>query len=92
MDTTRARSNRREGHDLDFEAILEAVRAAVFVVNVSGNIELVNRELVRLTGWSPSDVLGRPVDVLVPSPSRCRRSNGAAFDAEVISSPVLLDH
>jgi diguanylate cyclase (GGDEF)-like protein len=80
----------REDRAWDFAAILDAVPAALFVAGPDRTIRLVNHALVRLTGWAPSDLVGRPVDQLVPAPSRCRRADGTTFEAEVARSPVLL--
>ena len=99
MDTTRAdrartvaSSPRRQFPVSDVAAVLEAVPVAMLVVDVEGAIEFANPEFQRLTGWSASEIVGCPVQEVVPSTTRCRRADGSSFQAEVVSSPVLLDH
>ena len=49
-----------------FEAFLEASPDAIVVVNQHGSILLVNGHTEHLFGYERADLVGRPVDVLVP--------------------------
>lgn len=73
------------------ETFFDAVPIAALVASSDRRIELVNRELLSLTGWSRAALVGRGLDELLPSTSRCVRLDGSSFPAEVRSSPVLLD-
>lgn len=44
----------------------------LLIVDTSGVIHFVNRALSRMTGYEPEDLLGRPVEVLVPERVRPR--------------------
>jgi len=49
---------------------LEASPAAMVVVNRAGLIELVNSQAGRLFGWDREQLVGQPIDLLVPEPAR----------------------
>ncbi len=50
--------------------LVEAVPDAIVGVNACGVIVLVNSQAERLFGYEPGALLGRPVEILVPPPSR----------------------
>jgi PAS domain S-box-containing protein len=54
-----------------FTAVLEVVPDAVFIVAEDGRVVAVNNQAEALTGYGRSDLVGRPVEMLVP-----RRSAG----------------
>lgn len=49
---------------------LEASPAAMVVVNRAGLIELVNSQAGRLFGWDREQLVGQPIDLLIPEPAR----------------------
>lgn len=46
--------------------IIEAAPNGVVIVDDSGSIVLVNQELERMFGYSRSDLIGRPIEALIP--------------------------
>jgi protein-histidine pros-kinase len=48
------------------QQLLEQAPEALVVIDATGTIELVNRRAEALSGWSREDLLGQPLDVLVP--------------------------
>ena len=49
-----------------FEGVLESAPDSIIMVNAVGMITLVNSQLERLTGYQRAEVLGKPVELLVP--------------------------
>jgi PAS domain S-box-containing protein len=56
-----------------FRALLESAPDAMVIVNQAGEIVLVNAQAERMFGYSRRELLGQPVEVLVPS--KYRRSH-----------------
>jgi len=54
----------------EFRRALDAVPDAVVLVDHAGRMILVNSETEHLFGYTPDELLGRPIDVLVPVPLR----------------------
>jgi PAS domain S-box-containing protein len=59
----------REAH---FRALLEAAPDAVVITDSEGRIVLVNMQTERLFGYARKDVVGQPVEILVPDHLRAR--------------------
>ena len=59
----------------DAAAVVDAIPSAVVIVDADGRIALVNAATVELTGFDANDLVGRPVEVLVP-PSRAATHRG----------------
>src|SRR5438309_870441 len=47
-------------------AVVESAPSGMVMIDHAGRIELVNREAERLFGYSRQELLGKPIDVLVP--------------------------
>jgi protein-histidine pros-kinase len=69
-----------------FRGLLESAPDAMVVVDAEGRIGLVNAQVERLFGYSREDLLGKPVDVLVPERFRGKH---AAHRGGYIREPKL---
>ncbi|HEV2749159.1 MAG TPA: PAS domain S-box protein [Gemmatimonadales bacterium] len=58
--------------DVRFRAVVEAVPSGVVMVDREGKIVLVNREIERMFGYLRAELLGRPIETLVPDELRAR--------------------
>jgi PAS domain S-box-containing protein len=52
--------------EADIAAVLDAAPDGILVVDRSGVIQLANREVGRLFGYQPIELLGQPMEVLIP--------------------------
>ena len=50
--------------------VIEAMPDGVVIVNLDGEMILVNRELERMHGYSRAELLGQPVEMLLPEAIR----------------------
>jgi PAS domain S-box-containing protein len=57
--------------DATYRALFAAAPDGVLVVD-GGTIVLVNSQVARLTGWDQTELLGQPIEVLVPEAARAR--------------------
>jgi PAS domain S-box-containing protein len=62
------------GDDAVFQSLLESAPDAMVIVNEVGTIVLVNSQTERLFGYLREELLGQPVEVLVPSRFRTLHS------------------
>jgi PAS domain S-box-containing protein len=65
-------------------ALLDASPQAIFAVNAAGTIAWVNRTAVKMFGYEPPELLGQPLDILVPDSDRKRHS---AHHANFFANP-----
>ncbi|MGB5892603.1 MAG: PAS domain S-box protein [Ignavibacteriaceae bacterium] len=49
---------------------IEASPVAMAIVNSTGTIDLVNKETESLFGYNRKDLVGKPIDILIPIPNR----------------------
>jgi PAS domain S-box-containing protein len=59
-------------HETITNAVFEGNPDGLVVVNELGTIAMVNESLERMTGYTRRDLVGRPVEILVPEGSRER--------------------
>lgn len=69
------RQEARRTSDRKFRDLLESAPDAMVIVNENGLIVLINTQTVRLFGWKHDELLGKPVETLVPQ--RFRRAHPA---------------
>jgi formate hydrogenlyase transcriptional activator len=68
-----------------FEAAIEASPTGVLVVSLDGSIMLVNRLLERQFGYGRGELVGQPVDVLVPEALLAIRAAHREGDAQALA-------
>src|SRR5579872_643757 len=85
-------SNDRELVAADFyRALIDAAPDAVVVVDQRGIIVLANRRCVALLGWAQADLVGRPLEVLVPPELRdLHVKDRAAYSAKPRTRPMAM--
>jgi diguanylate cyclase (GGDEF)-like protein/PAS domain S-box-containing protein len=73
----------RDESDVLFRAMFQGAADVIIVVDRDGIIAMANAACARLLGHSPASLLGKPVEVLVPS----RFNRHARFRAEFAANP-----
>jgi PAS domain S-box-containing protein len=79
------------GHFPDgaYREVLAAAPDGVVVAGKDGIILLANSEISRMTGWTHDELIGQPIEVLVPVPFRARHvGNRDNFAAQPRSRPM----
>ena len=49
-----------------YRGLLEAAADSIILVNEQGNIELVNKTVTKMFGFTPEELLGKPVEAMLP--------------------------
>jgi len=65
LETNRDISQRKQEEE-KFRNLLESAPDAIVIVNTSGGIQLVNVQAEKLFGYSREELIGQPVEILVP--------------------------
>ncbi len=80
----RARRTDRERGEADrrFSALIESAPDGMVIVDAAGTIVLVNARAVAMFGYAREELVGRPVDVLVPEAVRARHAGHRAVFAD----------
>ena len=77
------RANRRDQQETTFRALLEAAPDAIAAVDGEGNIVFVNARTEVLFGYAKDEMLGKPVELLVPQRFRANHTqHRKAFSAD----------
>jgi PAS domain S-box-containing protein len=86
IDLARRRSQKR------FEALLESAPDAVVIVGPEGEIVLVNEQTEKLFGYDREDLLGQPVELLMPERFRDRhRPHRSTYFQDPRTRPMGID-
>ena len=72
--------------DLQFKLVVESAPSGMLMVRQDGTISLVNAQIERMFGYSRDELLGRPVDLLLPEHLRQQHS---VQRVEFLASPSL---
>jgi PAS domain S-box-containing protein len=76
-------------HQSPLEDLLEAVPDATILVDFNGHIAFLNQSAERLFGYERSELVGEPVEVLVPEELRARHSaHRDAYAAQLTTRPM----
>jgi len=67
---------------IDYEQLVRGCGEAVVVTDLDGSIVLWNAAATRVFGFSESEALGRPLDLIVPERLRARHNEGYAKTAK----------
>lgn len=70
--------------EVKFRGLLEAAPDAMVIASTDGTIVLVNRQAERLYGYRHDELIGQPVEVLVPEPLR---SNHQSYRMDFMAAP-----
>ncbi|HSS97158.1 MAG TPA: PAS domain S-box protein, partial [Terriglobales bacterium] len=93
LDRKRIETQHKQAED-KFRALLESAPDAMVIVNQQGEIQLVNSQTERLFGYTRSELIGQPIEMLIPEPFRSRHvAHRADFvaDAHVRTMGAGLD-
>jgi len=60
----------RKKSEQKFKALLDAAPDATVIVNEKGNIEMINHQTENLFGYSREEMIGKPIEILIPEELR----------------------
>ncbi|WP_394846452.1 CHASE domain-containing protein [Pendulispora brunnea] len=72
LETRSSEASRAIQAEEKFRATIEASSTGMLMVDRNGKIVLVNAQVERLFGYAREELIGQPVEILVPSKSRAR--------------------
>ncbi len=76
----------QERMDLTFRELVEAAPYGMLVIDAANTIVLTNRRLGELFGYGPGELIGRPLDTLIPGRYQARHGS---LVASYLSAPSL---
>lgn len=79
----------RQRAETRIRSMLESAPDGMLLARADGTIELVNRSLVAMFGYTPDELVGAPVELLIPEGARARHAaHRAAYAAAPRSRPM----
>lgn len=66
---------RLEASEKRYRALIEGAYDSMLVIDDHGKVVLINQQLSKTFGYAPSDLIGQPMDVLVPEGSRKKHAS-----------------
>jgi len=73
-----SQDNNSRAHDQMERMVFDTAPDGILVVDAFGNILRANTTMLAITGYSRSELLGRPLDVLLPPEVRCQHGSDVA--------------
>lgn len=71
----RRRIAQQETNEKKFAALLDAAPDATIIVDRSGNVRMVNQQVINLFGYDRSELIGQTVESLIPTEARHRHTH-----------------
>jgi two-component sensor histidine kinase len=71
-----------------FQGLFRVAPDAVFVTGLDGRIRQVNLQAEKYFGYRRDELIGRPLETLVPFPAVARRKDGSEFPVDVSQAPL----
>jgi PAS domain S-box-containing protein len=71
-----------------FKLAVEGSPSGILMTDHAGHIVMINLAAERLFGYRRHELIGRPIDVLLPESLSGRRKDGAEFPVEVALNPI----
>jgi PAS domain S-box-containing protein len=88
--TARMSLRKNKVGNMRYRALLDAAPDAILVVNQSGTIALVNAQAERLFGYRRNELIGQPMEILIPQRFRLEHSEQhSRFLAPPLDRPML---
>jgi PAS domain S-box-containing protein len=89
VDTLHTEIEEHEQAEKKFRSLLESAPDAVVVVDHRGRIALINVQTEMLFGYTRDELLGQPVEILIPEPYRSRhRKHRQGYNASPRARPM----